>query len=313
MNSDMSIKTNQAPDYRMIKTTKVSQPAFINIRDEDAVEMVRNQYDNTNIKMSICSFESPHPSAQRTYPLYFRIVSNNSEKVRRSVIESLYYIAENFHIPEDCIEIIYNGSGNASKTEHKPDNTTFLTEMVILIPPVIYDGQPTPVMPAINYQLARQLTEDGINHLDIDVYQRDYFIRLPNSVNNTTGRFVIPLQMKELLYLDACRIMELANQPRPEDCLILPRQVPEAVQWFAQLCKQTEKIQHKQSQIQKLLLEKGWQVPPCIWRLQRICLYDDIRLEAYRVISQFYSWIKASCNQIWQQIQSIDRLSLIHI
>jgi len=63
----------------------------------------------------------------------------------------------------------------------------------------------------------------------------------------------------------------------------------------------------RQNELQKLMLQKGWEIPPCIRRLQQLCLYDNIRLEAYRVLSQFYSWIGAGPDEIRHLINFMDR------
>lgn len=49
-----------------------------------------------------------------------------------------------------------------------PRDDASAAEMVILIPPVVFDGQPTTVMPAMNYDLARQMADDGISNIDVD-------------------------------------------------------------------------------------------------------------------------------------------------
>jgi len=113
--------------------------------------------------------------------------------------------------------------------------------------------------------------------------------------------------MKELLYLDVNGFIELSKQPKPEDSMILPHRIPEAVEWFNEIYTEFETKLLRQDELQKLMLEKGWEIPPCIRRLQQLCLYDKVRLEAYRVISQFYSWIGAGPDEIRHQIHLVDR------
>lgn len=71
-------------------------------------------------------------------------------------------------------------------------------------------------------------------------------------------------------------------------------------------------MQKTQTQLLQLMFEFAWQIPPCIKRMQRLSLYDNVRLLAYRVIAQFYSWIKAGPAQIWHQIQDSDRRNPIN-
>ncbi len=325
MSDDMNITTGKDADYRLFKTANSRQPLFINMADEKAVKMARSQHNNENLHISVCSYNAPDPSALRTYPLYFKIASNSSENFLKAALEICFYISDNFSIPQDCIEVIYTGGGNgmdagaagsAANSGGESGNNTgnansTAAETVILIPPIVFAGQPTPLMPAINYELARQLVEDVTENIDIDVYHRDYLIRLPNSINSQTNRYVIPLTFKELLYMAAPAIAELSKQPRPEDSLIMPRTDPEAAEWFARLLEETKKTQEKQHQLQNLLFKDGWQTSPCTRRLLWADLDKNNALEACRILSQFYSWIKAGPDEIWHYLQQIDRRNRI--
>jgi len=93
--------------------------------------------------------------------------------------------------------------------------------------------------------------------------------------------------------------------------MIIPRVVPEAVEWFNEVWKEEEKRQYRQSQLQKLIMEKGWQITPCIRRLTWMDLSKEQSFEACRIISQFYSWIKADPDEIWHYFQQIDRRNRI--
>jgi hypothetical protein len=325
MSDDMNITTGKDADYRMFKTANSRQFLFINMAEENSVRMARSQYNNENLHISVCSYNAPDPSAPRTYPLYFKIASNSSENVLKAALEICFYLSDNFSIPQDCIEVIYTGGGNgmeagaagsaANSGDESGNNAgnanSTAAETVILIPPIVFAGQPTPLMPVINYQLARQLVEDVTENIDIDVYHRNYLIRLQNSFNPETGSYVIPLTIKELLYMDASAIVELSKKPRAEDSLILPRTIPEAIEWFSSLLKETEKEQERQHQLKNLLFKDGWQTSPCTRRLLWADLDKNNALEACRIISQFYSWLGASSGEIWYRLQQIDRRNRI--
>ena len=197
--------------------------------------------------------------------------------------------------------------GNAHRVHKSLKDSDSVAEMVIMIPPVVFRGQPTPFMPALNYRLARQMADDGISNIDIDVYVRDSYVALPNSINSATGRFVIYLTPKELLYMDGTRIAELSKQTRPEDSVIQLSRIPEAVEWFSETHDEFGEKKTRQNQLHELMVRNGWEIPPCIRRWLRLCLYDNVRLEVYRITSQFLSWIGASESEIRFQIHSIDR------
>jgi len=64
-----------------------------------------------------------------------------------------------------------------------------------------------------------------------------------------------------------------------------------------------EKHDKIQTRLRTMLLEKGWQIPPCIRSLLWIDLGRELGLEACRITTQFYSCIKAGEYEIWHHIQ----------
>lgn len=277
---------------------------FVDVTDEAAIEEARNQYENRNLEISTWYSAVPDIASPRNYSIYFCIVTNNPETARVSALESINYIEETYGIPDENIEVIYSdGSYN------NPDAKEVISavEIIVLMPPIVFDGLPTPLMPEINYYLARHMIKDGIKNIDIDVYQRDSFIPLPNSINSSTGKVVISLTRKELLYLDGIYIDELSNQPRPDDSMIMTAQVPEAVEWFAEVHADFEKKLLRQDELQKLILKNGWQIPPCIRRLTWADLDKNTVLEACRLISGIYSFLGSHKEEIRYHILRLAR------
>lgn len=180
-------------------------------------------------------------------------------------------------------------------------------EIVISIPPVVFGGQPTPLVHVINCHLARQMADYGIENIDIDQYQRDSFIPLPNSINSATGRWAILLTDKELLYLDGHRIAELSREPRPDDSMVMLRQVPEAVEWFGELHAEFEKKQRRQDELRRLVRQQGWEVPPCIRRLLWLDADEGTVFEACRLISGTYSFLGSNETEIRYHVQRLAR------
>ena len=326
------------------------QLKFARVDDEDAIQRIRDETGNTDLFISNWFSEVPDASALRNYTLCFRIVSPEIETVRVCALEVVYYATDHFSVPDECMEIIYNGGGQIRKdinSKNAADSTkntnsvvdgandqhnsasdqkdtenqlncskdssegSSAAEIVILIHPLVFAGLPTPLMPAINYYLARQMVKDGIKNIDIDVYQRDSSIPLPNSINNTTGRFIIPLTMKELLYLGRDRIVELSKQPRPDDSMTTPQEVPEAVEWFAEVHDDLVKKLLRQDDLQNLTLKNGWQIPSCIRRLTWADLDRNSTLEACRLISGMYSFLGSHEEEIRYHIMRLARRNSI--
>jgi len=258
--------------------------------------------------------------------------------MRTGALKLCYYIEETFHIPLECIDVVYSAGNmvygdNAGTANPGPDNPASPrpadygraggatgssigrrgaenkapgAAMMISVPSLVFGGHPTPLMPAFNYHLARQMAKDH-SQVDIDVYERNHCAPLPNSVNSATGRFVTPLTAKELQNLDANGIDELSKQPMAEDSLIMPHQNPEAMEWFTEAIAEFGTEQRQQNGLRKLMLQRGWEVPPCIRRWQGLRLCDKTRLEVYRVLCQFYAWIGASHSQIQYIVNAVDR------
>jgi hypothetical protein len=348
----MSTTDKQNTLYLRIKSWKSGKDCFIEADNSEQLQAVREQTGNVDLYCSSCYYTHPDASAQRVYGLYFAVKASRLEPVRISTIEAIYYLSENFVIPEDCIEVIYNGGGQVETigtdnkgynsdvdgsidndgyldgasgiagndeyingTTNTDDNTKDIgpaAEIIIFIKPFIFGRQPSPIVPTLNYRLARRLCEDGIRNINIDVYEKNHFLPLLNCKSTVTGRYFVHLSLKELIFLDATGLRNLAKTPRAEDSLITACHSGEAAEWFAEEIKEIEQKQQQKEKLRALILLYGWQIPACIWRLQRLCLYNNKRLETYRAVSQFYALIGAGKQEICRQIAEMDQRNPIH-
>lgn len=306
----MIAETNKNPTYMFFKAFKDGESIFVRSDDEFAKQVFKNKYENRDLLVSPNLYTAPDLSAEQICPLRFHIVAENLMQACKTTIEACYYFTENFVIPGDSVEVIYNrGEGTVGSVD---SNVTPTAEMVIIISPIVFGCQSTRLMPVINYHLARDLVRAGIKNIDIDVYQQDKLLRMPNSLNSATSRYVISLTFKELLYLSPDRIIELAQNPRPEDSMVIPRCVSEAVKWFNEIHSDFAKKHEYQNRLLNLMFHSGWKIPACIRKLQKLYLHGNTRPEAYRIIAQFYSWIKSSIDEIWYQIQDLDQRNSIN-
>lgn len=330
MSDDMNIKIEKGAGYRLIRSGLHGKNTFVKTTENGEFE-IEQIFNSQDMFMSTCLFAGADIGAEKIYPLYFCIESADMRQTQENAIFACYYLTENFAIPTDCIEVVYNGDGNcdvgnrngyggayggdmigSGTTDKNSNNNNTLSEIIITIQPVVYGNQQSPNTPAINYHLARQIVRDGIKNIEIDIYEQNHMIRLPNSINTATKRFVIPLQFEELLYMDKTQLITLSKSPRPENSMIIPRTVPETVEWFAQQHDEFAKKRISQARLLESILKDGWQIPACIRRLQSLCLYDSTRLETYRIIAQFYSWIKASHDEVWCRVQNLDQRNPIN-
>ena len=155
------MKTNEENHHLwlLIRIGEPSQPTqsqFVRVGDIHKHEALQKRHAKQNLHVSNCFYDDNRIDAGRIYWLYFWICGKSLEETRVSALEIMFYIAEHFYIPEDQIEFIYDGE----------------TNIILIVYPNIFAGLPTPLMPAINYSLARQMVEDGLTNIDVDYYIR---------------------------------------------------------------------------------------------------------------------------------------------
>jgi hypothetical protein len=308
--------SNNMP-YRVVKAKAPGTAASVNLEGHVAPDSPHPPGQNRDVKAPAASPEASNPSPHCIHPLWFQITYSSFEPVRSGALGLLYHLGEHCGIPEESVDFICLSVGIVPEDNSRPscsgrrDNradggTTTPAEIVILVPPSVFDGRPTPLMLSLNYDLARQMRDDGIQNVDIDVYVRDHVILPPNTTNSATGRAVITLQGEELVYLDARAIFEMSKQPRPDDSYADTRRAPEAAEWYTETLAEKEKQAKQQSQLRDKLLGR-WVVPPCVRRLEWADLSEDDALEACRIISACYRFIGAGEDEVWYHIQRVSR------
>jgi hypothetical protein len=298
---------SSSTSYAAVKPAQSSEAVFVDMADSIAVEALQTRYDNRDLRVSVRYYTMADLSAPSGRSLHFRIGPASMETVRRHALETAYYMAEHLGIPSESVDLIYNGGGLVCDKPVTQSETATSTpaEVVVLVSPAVFNGGPTPLMPTLNHNLARQMRAAGIQSVDLDIYIRDQFVPLVNSLNGATGHFVIPLRLEELLYLDVTAITELSAQPRPDDTYAVCRPVPEAAEWFAEALKEEEKRLKRQSQLREELLRRGWFIPPCVRRLGWADMSEDQALEACRIIAGFYPFVNASEDEVDYHIRRL--------
>jgi hypothetical protein len=181
-------------------------------------------------------------------------------------------------------------------------------EVVVIIPTLVLSTVRGPVTLRINFELSRAICKVGIRYVDTDIYLADWVMRIPNSFNTVAGGYVIPLTFDELLNLSFSRLMSLAGSGRSEDSMILPHPVPGAAKWFWDLYLQTQRDAKQQQRLLQMVLDRGWETPPCIDRLKRIKTHaDGFLLESIRILVWWFAWVGASPAQIMKELSGISQ------
>ena len=304
--------------YRIVRAKGSKTGDFVNIADPEALATCRAYHGGRDLQISAATWKKPDLSSPSRLSLYWLFASYSIDLIRGIALGVLEYLSGYFAVPEDFITVLYNAGGGADTDPARSrlsgrrlglDGTRTPTpaEIVVVIPPPVFDPPTTPLMPRINYRLARQMKDDGIA-VDIDVYAKDQqFLPLVNSINSATGRHITSVSKRELLYLDGTGLLELSKQPRSDDTDAKDRYVPQAATWFAQTLQEQESRQKWQSQLRQTLMKTGWQVPPCIRRLHWEDLSEDETLEACRVVARFYPFISAGEEEVWHHVRRLER------
>jgi hypothetical protein len=285
----MSGKENNGAEWILIENTDgKTKPVFVRANDETALEQFRVSCGNTNIRISACGYNAPDSTARRVYSLYCCIVSSDHAELCATAIHAVNDLKEASYIEEDCTELLYDGN-----------NRIFL-----IIPPIVFSNEPSSIMAELNHRIARNMHLAGIP-VDADCYQRDFCFPLFNSINSITGRYVIRIDYKQILY--GCSLLELSKTPGCADPLCFARQIPEAVEWFADEQAEIIKSQTLQDYLLGEMMKQGWQIFPCIRQLRRVTCSKEERLEVCRTLAQFLAWIKAAPAEICHQIRSWEK------
>ncbi|HSV98979.1 MAG TPA: hypothetical protein VLI39_02330, partial [Sedimentisphaerales bacterium] len=271
------------------------------------LDAVRARRGNRDLLASVAFYESADPSSRCVYGFCFRIRSSNLEQARQCALEVVYYLAENYGIPPESLDLIFNGGGLVAQDDGRANaGAAAPAEIVILVPPSVFGARPTPHALTIIYDLARQMSADGL-HVDVDAYAKEQqFVWLPNTFNTDAGGYAVVIKADELLNLSSKAVGAISVRPRNDDSFAICRPVPEATEWFAETLAEKEKQARQQSQLRDKLIGR-WVVPPCVRRLDWAEMSEDSVIEACRVIAAFYPFVGAGPDEVWYHIHRVSK------
>lgn len=299
--------------YRMLVVAGSRTGIFVDMRDPAALETARTRLGHRDLRLSGPYYEDPDPSSPCRWCLYFRSRSCSIEQVRRTGLGICLYAPEHWAVPEASLEIALDAGGGDKGTAYPhplgrraAGDTPAPADIVITIPPEVFDPPATTLTPVINYELARQMRREGID-VAVDVYAREQqFLPLIGSVNSATGRQIVSLGVEELMYLDTNGLLQLSKQPQADD-YSAGRYVPEAAAWFSKTLQQEQTHQKWQAHLRQALRRDGWQVPDCMRKLLWADLSQDEALEACRILAQFYPFVNAADTETWYHLGRLER------
>ena len=169
---------------------------------KDKVEEYATRYKRRDVYVSAFSFaEQENPSDETLIlgDLYFDIDSEDevskAQEDARTVIE---IINKELDIPKECIRLYFTGKKGFR----------------ILVPWECFGLEPSRDLHEVWKLAARHFHEAGCACIDLQVYQKNRFLRIPNTIHGDTGLYMIPITADELRGLGVEQIRDLARRPR---------------------------------------------------------------------------------------------------
>lgn len=250
---------------------------FVRADDVQAVRSWREQHGNRDVYASVCRFERPDRASRFLCPFFADFDAEDPRDVAGEVLKACELLEERVGVEPSCVELHFSGA----KGFH------------LLVHLAVFGGRVVPQAMNLWRLLARRLEREGVQGLDLGIYQSSRVLRLANSLNSKSGLYKIPIEHAELQDLGVEHVLEQARHVREDDSLAAVAECPQAVQWF---CRAIESVQRRSRKRpdrpeQPWRFRKGWRVPPCVRRLEQATLPDGLRHAAYFALARFYAWI----------------------
>lgn len=265
---------------------------FVRVDDAEAIAGWRERFENRDVYASVCRFREPGRDSAYICDIFFDVDTGRDdlESARVNVLKICDLIAERWGFSSmSSFEIHFSGN----KGFH------------VIVPACVFNPSASPWTMKTLKALACRLTKEGVEHIDLGVYDKSRVLRLPNSINSKSGLYKVPLEYEELRDLGMEYVMETAREPRDDDSMAVPELCPGAEQWFVEALAYIEKRAKKSRRCDKHI-KRGWQMPPCIGRLEKTTLKDGIRHRAYLHLSRFYGKVGMHPDEARKRLHRLD-------
>ena len=272
-----------------LRSGKMVRNQFIPADDRNALDAWREQHGNRNVFSSIARFSRPDRLSNYICDFFMDIDAPDLEIARHEALVVCDGLRDRMGIDPDSVDIAFSGA----KGFH------------VVVPRIVL-GDPTGhAVLTVWRHAARRLLEHGVKHLDLSVYQASRLWRLPNSINNRTGLYKIPLEYRELTDMDLAYVLELARSPREFDISAAPAESPMAVHWMHEaLCwarRESQRVAPRRT-----VTSRNWFMPPCIRAIEDLTLPDGSRHEAYFQYARYMATIGAAPEEILIRLEKIN-------
>ncbi|MCD6404957.1 MAG: hypothetical protein J7M19_03950 [Planctomycetes bacterium] len=265
---------------------------FVRAEDLQAVKTWRERFDNRDVYASVCRFAKPTRDADFFCDFFLDIDSDNLNTAREEALRAFYLLVDHLGLRPEWVDLFFSGA----KGFH------------VIVPHVVFGSPKASEIMRVWKALAGRLVSEGLEHIDLGVYQKSRVLRLPNSLNSKSGLYKVPLEYKELRDFGLDYVLELAREPRDEDSLAMPEEGLKAAAWFREALTwwRTKRAGKTPRSNSTTKFSQGWRVPPCIRNIEQATLPDGIRHTAYLALARFYAWIGMHALEAEERIGLID-------
>lgn len=273
---------------------KMLRHKFVNKNDVQKIEDWAHNHSFRDLFTSAEQYEKPDSDCESICPIIFDVdCPNDLVAAKESTLKLCELLFEKLGLTSDHLVIHFSGS----KGFH------------LNVPCEVFCPDPNKWTIKLYKRMSEKAAGWGIDHIDSGIYSKRRLWRLPNSINTKSGLYKIPLSHKELMNISMPRILELAQNPRPDQSMIPSKPCQTAIQWYKKSISiiaqsKTQKPEHKTDYNN---FKNGWRMIPCIKNIHTATVPDGMRHQIYRQFARYCAYLKMHPEEIHERIAAVDK------
>jgi hypothetical protein len=267
---------------------------FVHADDAPAIKQWCQTYSDCDVFQSMCCFSEPKRGHPCLCDFVLDIDCTDLGAARKDTLSVFNQLKERLDICPESVDLAFSGC----KGFH------------VIVPRAVFGEPDCPEILWIWKNLARRLFEEGIEHIDLGIYDPSRLLRRVNTINSRSGLYKVALEYKELADCGIDYVLEIARSPREWTCMAMPEESPKPAAWFTDALAWVRDRRHRtggSDRQQCGRFREGWRIPPCIKALEQAALPDGMRHSAYFALARFYAWIGMHPDAIEGKLQEIDQ------
>ena len=192
---------------------------------EDQISDVRRRFNNKDVYISAYKYNNHDISQSDLYgDLYIDLdyeihTDADFQKVKRDLTLTVTTLKIFYKIPQEYIKIHFSGN----KGFH------------VTVDPVVFGGEPCKLLNCYYKLIAQDLrTYTQFSTVDTKIYDNKRLFRLPNSINNKTGYYKVPISYEDVMHISLAELAEYAKSPKEIEFAI-PKRIMAACDAYAKI------------------------------------------------------------------------------